>query len=329
MAKPRALGSDSVTLICAEAVEGTAPDGAGGGVYTMPALVSNGLDGSQPLEADPLINTGNPDDSDPSAGSFDTSGDLVAPLDARGAGFWMTMAFGVEAPDPTHDVDAGTYLHTWQSGKDLKSYTIQRGYPKLTTPKWRTALGAKAGGFNFPLARNGRVKATLGVVARSSAKDNAGARDAAPLTFARRPFDNASAGIKIGGTPFGNVTGAQFNYSNGLDTPPSIRADNFIDGTDETIRTLTGTIDIRIGTDHTIDDLLDAEGSAAMEFAFALKAAPTWVLKFTMPRVFFERPKEPISGPGGIQATVNWRAAHDTDAGYMLQATLLNDVAAY
>ncbi|MBI4921858.1 MAG: hypothetical protein HY834_08920 [Devosia nanyangense] len=327
MAKQRAVGADVVILICAEAAYGVAPDGAATGVYTRPALKSSGLGGSQPLEGDALINTGNADDSDPSLGAFDASGSLVAPLDARGAGFWLTMALGAE--DAPVDEGGGEFSHTWTSGKDLKSYAVQTAHPKLTTPKYRTVLGAKAGGFSLPMQRNGRALMTIPMTGQSEVKDVA-IHDAAPKVFVRRPFDNAGGSVKIGGVALANVIGATLDFSNGLDPALTIRADNFIDGVDETQRVLTGSLNLRLGTDHTIDDLIDAEGAAVVEFALALKAAPTWKLAFSMARVFFELSKKPVDGPGGIQATVNFRTAYDdiNDIA-MLTATLFNDVAAY
>ncbi len=328
MAKPRAVGSDIIALICDEAVYGTPKDGGAGGVYTRPFLKSIGLGGGQPLEADQLINTGNSDDTDPSLGAFDASGPIAAPLDARGAGFWLTMALGAEeAPVDNEDE---TYTHTWKSGKDLKSYTVQTIHPKLTTPKARTVPGAKSNGFTLPMQRNGRAVMTLPMIGQSEIKDVGGAaRDAAPKTFVYRPFDNASGGVKIGGVALANVLGGNLDFSNGLDPAATIRSDMFIDGVDETQRTLTGSLNLRLGTDHTIDDLIDAENPGALEFSLALRGAPTWKLTFSMPRVFFELTKKPVDGPGGVQATVNFRAAHDPTPLPMLTVTLLNDVAAY
>lgn len=326
MAKARAVGADITVLTCAEATYGTAPDGSATGVYTRPFLKSTGLGGSQPLEADDLINTGGPDDRDASLGAFDASGDLVAPLDVRSAGFWMTMALGAEAT-PTDHMD-GTFTHAWSSGADLKSFTVQTAHTKLTTPKFRSVLGAKANGFSFPMARNGRALVTLPMIGQSEVKDTV-IKDTAPKTFVYKPFDNATGGIKIGGVALANVVSAQINFSNGLEAAEAIRSDTFIDGVDETIRTCSGTVTLRLGTDHTIDDLIDANGSAALDISFALKATPTWKLNFNLPRVFFELTKKAVTGPGGVQVSTTFRAAHDDSAGWLLKATLLNDVAAY
>jgi len=328
--KPRATGADAVVLFGKEVTYATPPDGSAGGVYVRPPLKTSELSGSQPLEDDQLWNTGSSEDTDPSLGAFDASGDITAPLDSRGAGFWLTAALGAEPAAPVHDADAGTYLHTWQSGEDISSYTVQTGHPKLTTPKWKTAKGAKAGGFSFQLARNGRAILTLPMIAQSEAKDTpANPRDAAPLVYDYLPFDNATGSVKVNGTQLASLTGGTITYSSTPEAIETIRPDMFIDGIDEGIRTLSGSFDLRLGTDHTIDDLVDGGTSCAVEVSFTLRSQPTWKFVLTMPRVFFERSKQPIDGPGGIQITTNWRAAKDATAGYMLQVTLLNDVAAY
>jgi len=329
MAKPRATGADAILLIAKETTYGTAPDGTAGGVYTRPLMKSDELDGSQDLEDDPLWNNSQPDDTDPSLGAFDASGNLVVPMCSRAVGLWLTVALGTEPAGPTDNGD-GTFTHAWRSGLDLNSYTVQRVHPKLTTPKARTSKGAKAGGFSFPMSRTGRAQLTIPMTAQSNAKDTpATARDASPLTYEYLPFDNATGSIKIGGVLLANVTGAQINFTNNLDPVATIRPDGEIDGADEGARQLSGTFDLRFGTDHTVDDLVDAKTPAVVEFAFSLRSAPTWVLKFSLPRVFLALAKKPISGPGGINATTNWRAAFDAGAGHMLGITLLNDVESY
>jgi hypothetical protein len=102
-----------------------------------------------------------------------------------------------------------------------------------------------------------------------------------------------------------------------------------IDGGDETIRKCSGTANLRFGTDATIDDLVDSKTPAALEFSFSLASNADWWLKFQLPRVFFERTKKAISGPGGIEQPTSWRAAKDSVAGYMMRVVLQNDVAAY
>lgn len=45
--------------------------------------------------------------------------------------------------------------------------------------------------------------------------------------------------------------------------------------------------------------------------------------------MFLPKPKYAPSGPGGVEASFDWRAAYDESAATMLRARLLNDVASY
>ena len=66
----------------------------------------------------------------------------------------------------------------------------------------------------------------------------------------------------------------------------------------------------------------------ALEYGFSM--AEGWRLTFELFRVFLPKPKHAASGPGGVEASFNWRAAaYDESAGTMLRARLLNDVASY
>ena len=51
---------------------------------------------------------------------------------------------------------------------------------------------------------------------------------------------------------------------------------------------------------------------------------PTSKVKLGIPK-----PKYAVSGPGGVEASFDWRAAYDETADTMLRARLLNDVAVY
>ena len=54
-----------------------------------------------------------------------------------------------------------------------------------------------------------------------------------------------------------------------------------------------------------------------------------YALRFELPRVFLPKPKYSVSGPGGVEASFDWRAAFDDSEGTMLRAHLLNDVPTY
>lgn len=322
MAKARAQGSDAIILIAKESTYGTAP---GTGWRRMP-LRSDTISAAQPLEDDPVINIGTPEDGDPSLGAMGVSGDLVFPMDVRGLGYVLTMALG--APTTVETTTGVLWTHTWKSGADLFSYSKQVGHPKLSVPKFRSQLGLKSNGFSFLMARNGRAVITMPMIGQGEVKDNA-SKDDTPDIWDYLPFDNATGGVKIGSTVLANLTGANLTFSNNLDAVDTIRADMMIDGADETRRTLSGTANLRFGSDATIDDLVDAKTPAALEFSFTLASASTWKAKFTLHRCFFERTKKEVSGPGGIEQATAFRAAKDASAGTMMTVTLSNDVPSY
>lgn len=322
MAKARAQGADIVTLLVKEATYGTPPAGR----WTRLPMRSDDLSATQGLEDDPVINVGSPESLDPSLGAFTVEGDMLFPMDVRGIGFLLTAALGAETVVET--TTGVLWTHTWKSGKDLNSYAKQVAHPKLTTAKYRTQIGIKSNGFSFPMQRNGRALLTMPFMAQGEVKDTV-TRDATPNSFAYLPFDNATGTVKVNGSALANLTGAQLNFSNGLEAVEAIRDDNLINGVDETIRSCSGTANLRFGTDATIDDMVDSKTPCALAFSFKLLSTPTWVLTFTLHRVFFERSKKPISGPGGVEQATAFRAAKDETAGCLMTVTLANDVASY
>jgi hypothetical protein len=66
-----------------------------------------------------------------------------------------------------------------------------------------------------------------------------------------------------------------------------------------------------------------------MEYRFTIPGADAFRVAFDLPRVFLPRKKHEVTGPGGVSATYDWRAAKDATAGYLLRVTLHNDVAGY
>lgn len=322
MAKPRAQGADAVILFAKESAYGTAPSGD----WRRMPLRSDDVSAAQPLEDDPTINLGSPDDADPSLGAYSVAGDVVFPMDVRGLGFVLAMALG--APVTVETTTDVLWTHTFKSGKDLDSYSKQVGHPKLATPRYWTQVGLKSNGFSFTLQRNGRSLITMPFIAKGEVKDNA-SRDATPLAWDYLPFDNATGSVKFDGTPIANLTGGQFTFSNSLEAIESIRDDMMIDGADETRRMANGTANLRLGDDTTIDDLIDGKLPAELIYRFALLSEPTWAVEFTLHRVFFERTKKAITGPGGVEQATAWRAARDATAGCMMTVTLANDVESY
>ena len=64
-----------------------------------------------------------------------------------------------------------------------------------------------------------------------------------------------------------------------------------------------------------------------LEYGFSF--VDGYALRFELPRVFLPKPKYSVTGPGGVEASFDWRAAFDDTEGTMLRVRLLNDVTTY
>jgi hypothetical protein len=118
-------------------------------------------------------------------------------------------------------------------------------------------------------------------------------------------------------------TGGSVTYSNNLEKIETIRDDGLIEGADPTIAALTGRIDVRFA-DTTLIDLAAGGTAVDLEFAYTLSAMSKLVL--TAHEVYLPKPKLAVEGPGGVQASFDFRGAKNTGAGRMLTVTLTNDL---
>jgi hypothetical protein len=319
MSKTRAYGADCILLAAFEATYGSMPaDG-----YTRLSFKESSLGAERPLGYDPLLGQGR-DAQDPFYEAIKDEGDIGVPLDVRALGFWLTGLFGAPA---TADNGDGTFDHVFTSGGTLPSLAIEIGHAQLAVPKFFRHGGVKLDKLSCDMARSGAANASIGVIAQGET-EAAATIDANPTSFALKRFSQGSGTIRVGGGQLANVTGGKLSFSNNLERVETIRADGLIDGVDETEATAEGSVDIRFGTDTTLTAAIAAESPVAMEYGFTIPGS-AFVLTFHLPRVFLPKKKQEIKGPGGIQASYDWRAARDPVAGYLLRVTLVNDVDGY
>ena len=124
------------------------------------------------------------------------------------------------------------------------------------------------------------------------------------------------------GSPVGNLSGGSV-HSNNLEKIESIRDDGLVEGADPTIAALTGQIDVPF-VDTTLIDLAAGGTPVDLEFAYTLSAQAKLVL--TAHEVYLPKPKLAVEGPGGVQASFDFRGAKNDAAGRMLTVTLTNDL---
>jgi tail tube protein len=220
----------------------------------------------------------------------------------------------------------GGYSHAFTSGGAVPSKTLEVGHPQLVTPRYYRFAGCVFGGLTFSMARTGAASGKINVIAQGRARA-ATTIDGSAAAYLLTRFSQGNGSINLGGTQLANVTGGDFTFSNSLQAVETIRADGLIDGVDAGEAIASGKVTVRQSTDTTIEDAVDAQTPVAFQYVYSHPAG--WSLTFDLPRVFLPKPKAGISGPGGIQQTFDWQAAKDATAGYMLRATLVNDVASY
>jgi Phage tail tube protein len=112
-------------------------------------------------------------------------------------------------------------------------------------------------------------------------------------------------------------------YSNNLEKIETIRDDGLIEGADPTIAALTGRIDVRFA-DTTLIDFAAGGTPVDLEFAYTLSAQAKLLL--TAHEVYLPKPKLAVEGPGGVQASFDFRGAKNDAVGRMLTITLTNDL---
>lgn len=320
--KTRALGADSQLLGVIEETEGTAPDGSAGGVYTALPFKSFSMGAEKPLGSDDLLGFGR-DAQDPYYEAVTDEGSIEVPIDLRAFGWWLRLIFGA----PTTS-GSGPYTHVFTSGQDLDTAALELGHTKLSTPKYQMHTMSKVNNLKFSMERTGALNATLDLIAQGQADDASDPSDADPLSYTLKRFNQSRGKITVGGEQLANVTAGDLTFSNNLESVETIRSDGLIDGIDEAAATATGSVTVRYGTDSTLPDAATNETPVAMQFSHTI-ADTDYSITWDFPRVFLPLVKQEVSGPGGIEASYDWQAAKDDDAGYLLAVTLINDVESY
>lgn len=309
----RAYGANAQLLGKFETVYGTPPIGN----FDKFPFVSSNLGSEQGLIASDLLGQGR-DPAQPIRDVIKVEGDIVVPVDLRNFGHWLKALLGVPTTTGTDP-----YVHTYISGaSSLPSLSLEVGMPEPMA--YMMNMGVRLNSAQLTFSRSGAANATLNCIAQGETKAGASA-GGAPTVATLTRFNQFQGSIKKDGAQLGNVTGAQLTYSNNLERIETIRADGKIDGADPTIAALTGNIDVRFA-DTALIDAATNNTPVELEFGYVIDANRSLI--FTAHEVYLPKPKLPISGPGGVQASFNWQAAKP-DVGQMLTVTLKNDVEDY
>lgn len=219
---------------------------------------------------------------------------------------------------------SGPYNHVFLSGAlALPSAAIEVGMPDV--PSYGMNFGAMANTLSVQLQRSGLLNATIGIIAQGETRlGSSGAGSPTEAVIER--FTQFTGQIRRNGVPLGNVVSGRFNFSNGLDKVEVIRPDGRIAGADPAMLAVNGEIAVRFA-DTALLDL--AVAGTAIELVFEWQIAAGKLLRHTVHNVFLPKPKLPISGPAGVQASFNWQASEHPSLQTTCTVTLVNDVASY
>lgn len=225
-------------------------------------------------------------------------------------------------------LSGGGYTHTFVSGSNaLPSFAAEIGH--VNVPAYFVHTGCMLNSMALDFQRSGGANATLNILAQGETRFTS-SQGGTPTTRAYKPFSQFNGSVKRNNVALGNVTGAQFTYSNNLQGVPTIRNDGLIDGVDPTTVSITGNIDVRFADTTLVDDAIN-NNAIELQLAYALAGldANNFSLTCTFHEVFLPRPRIPISGPGGVQASFNWQGVYDDSLSKSATFVLKNDVTSY
>jgi hypothetical protein len=236
-----------------------------------------------------------------------------------GNGFTIATSAGANGTPSSATLVGGGYRHEWLSGSDeIPSFTVEVGHPKLVTPVFFRHLGTVMESLAFEMGQEGPANGTVQLVAQGEEKTAATA-DAAPDAYSLKRFSQGRGFIRRGGVALAQVTGGNLTFSNNLERVQVIRDDGKIAGADPTIATCTGAMTMRFDGSSLVAEAANGE-PVSLEYGFS--TTDGWQLSFELFRVFLPKPKYAIGGPGGIEASFDWRAAYDEGNGTMLRSRL-------
>ncbi len=310
----RAIGANAQLLAKVEATYGTAP----GSNYARLPFISCDLGAEQPLEANDVLGLGR-DPPEPSRGVVTDQGNIVVPVDLRDIGLWLKGLFGPPATTGT----TPTFTHVFSSGAaSLPSLALEIGMPDL--PRYFLNTGCMVDSIKFPWATSGKANATVAVIAQGEI-DTGTSGGGAPTSRVLRRFQQSMGVVRKDGAALGNVTGGELTYANKLSAVRTIRDDGKIDGCDLGVAACTGQISVRFA-DTVLLDAASAGTPVALSLGWIIDDDHS--LLFDLPAVYLPKAKNPISGPGGIEAKYNWQAAKPA-TGAFVTVTLKTDVDSY
>ena len=314
---PRAIGANSKLYMTPEVTYGTAP----GGNWRLMPFISCDLGAEQPfIDADVIGLAPNRDVAAPFRDTVTVAGQAVVPIDQNFIGDWLRLLLGA----PTTTGSAPDFVHRFDSGATtLPSAAIELAFPDV--PSFDVIAGVRADTMEIDFSPSGAATATFGLIGQGSTR--AGTTSAGtPTTRAYTAFNRSQGSIRRNTALLGQITGGRVNFSNTIETVRTIRDDLKIEGADPGLSRATGQLTARF---ENTTLLTDAANNTALEIEFELRLTAARRLTVTLHETYLALAKTPITGPTGVEATFEFRAAFNATATRMMTVALRNGVASY
>jgi hypothetical protein len=307
-------------LLKDETTYGTAATGD----YQKTLIYDDNLVDLSPQEDDPIMGNADHNSRDmttPQPGlKQGITGNLTAPLDLNHAWFWLKGAFGAPTSSGSSD-----YTHTFVSGGEVLPHrTIEA---KRAAAIFLQRTGCLVNSVGGTMVRSGGyARMTVGVLGKKEVKITSTGGGTPPSILARDPLLAVLGVLKIDTVAAADIIDVNWEYNNRA-TPQDYLGDaeGYPTGHDlDDMATFSGTIRARFRTAALYD-----QAKAGTPFAMELLWQRTSTRSFSLqaPVVRFDPIGLPVTGPGRIEQTFNFRAEQSSSAA-MLSAVLKNGTAA-
>lgn len=310
-------GAKTRLYMATEATYGTPP----GGNWRQMPFMSCDLGAEQPfVDADVIGLAPNRDQAPPFRDVLTTDGRVEVPVDLEYTGDWLRLLLG----PPTTTGTNPDYVHTFVSGAGtLPSASIEVAHPDV--PSFGIVSGVRADSLDIEFGGAGPASMTLNLIGQGEQRSGTSGAGT-PTQRSYVAFARPQAAIRRNGSALGMVVSARVTYANSLEPVRTIRADQRIENVMPGLARASGQVVVRFADTTLLNDALnDAEIELELEYAIS----PERRLTLTFHNVRLALGKTPVSGPQGVDATVEWRAAYSASATRMMTAVLRNGVASY
>jgi hypothetical protein len=320
----QALGADVQLMIIEEAAWGTTPLTPSG--YIIPVTSIGGNWFSRELIPNPTLRS-NRNPSKPVRGNTTVSGNFVTPLGLEYIGWILKHAIG----DPETTSTTVPYTHTSKCGfaEDAVGamelgLTMEIGH--TVADQYHSFTGCRLNGFTVTGSSEGVCTFDVQVVGQDYAQSTS-SLDAAPTSYTDTPIDHFLMTMEEGGSSIATIKSCSLTFSNNIDTSQYvIGSAGQVGALPAGVASVTGSI-TALFEDDTL--LTKAENYTESDLDL-IWVSGSHSLTLQVPELVYSPATPTISGPAGIEATLNFQGyyADHADA-TVLKSILVNTTADY